>query len=53
MDWVGLLGRVLMSAIFIWRGYNKAAAPTARFPVQVMTGLAYETVPAVAAASPL
>ncbi len=29
MDWVGLLGRVLMSAIFIHGGYGKAAAPTA------------------------
>jgi putative oxidoreductase len=24
MDWVGLLGRLLMSAIFIWGGYEKA-----------------------------
>ena len=30
-----------------------AAAPTARFPVQVRFGLAYDTLPAVAAASPL
>ena len=30
-----------------------AAAPTARFPVQVRFGLANDTVPAVAAASPL
>jgi putative oxidoreductase len=29
MDWVGLLGRVLMSAIFISSGYAKATAPTA------------------------
>jgi putative oxidoreductase len=29
MDWVGLLGRVLMSAIFIWAGYNKAVTPSA------------------------
>jgi putative oxidoreductase len=29
MDWIGLLGRVLMSAIFIWGGYGKATAPTA------------------------
>ncbi len=28
-DWIGLAGRVLMSAIFIWAGYGKAAAPTA------------------------
>jgi len=27
MDWVGLLGRVLMSAIFIHAGYGKAMAP--------------------------
>ena len=30
-----------------------AVAPTARFPVQVRFGLAYETLPAVAVASPL
>ena len=29
MDWVGLLGRVLMSAIFIHGGYGKAMAPSA------------------------
>ena len=29
LDWVGLAGRVLMSAIFIWSGYGKAMAPTA------------------------
>ena len=29
LDWVGLAGRVLMSAIFIWGGYGKAIAPTA------------------------
>jgi putative oxidoreductase len=29
LDWVGLAGRVLMSAIFIWGGYGKAMAPTA------------------------
>jgi putative oxidoreductase len=28
-DWVGLLGRVLMGAIFIWAGYGKAMAPAA------------------------
>jgi putative oxidoreductase len=28
-DWVALLGRLLMGAIFIIGGYNKAAAPTA------------------------
>lgn len=29
MDWVGLLGRLLMSAIFIHGGFTKAMAPTA------------------------
>ncbi len=29
MDWVGLLGRVLMSAIFIHAGYGKAMEPAA------------------------
>jgi putative oxidoreductase len=29
MDWVGLLGRVLMSAIFIQAGIGKAMAPAA------------------------
>ena len=29
LDWVGLAGRVLMSAIFIWAGYGKAMAPAA------------------------
>jgi putative oxidoreductase len=29
MDWVALLGRVLMSAIFIHAGYGKAIAPAA------------------------
>jgi putative oxidoreductase len=29
MDWVGLLGRILMSAIFIWGGYEKAMGSTA------------------------
>jgi putative oxidoreductase len=28
-DWIGLLGRVLMGAIFIWAGYGKAMAPAA------------------------
>ncbi len=27
LDWLGLAGRVLMSAIFIWGGYGKAVAP--------------------------
>lgn len=29
MDWVGLLGRLLMSAIFIHGGFTKAMAPAA------------------------
>jgi putative oxidoreductase len=29
LDWVGLLGRILMSAIFLMSGYAKAMAPTA------------------------
>ena len=29
MDWVGLLGRVLMSAIFLRAGFGKATAPAA------------------------
>jgi putative oxidoreductase len=29
MDWVGLLGRVLMSVVFLHGGYGKAMAPTA------------------------
>ncbi len=29
MDWVALLGRLAMSAIFIHGGFNKAMAPTA------------------------
>jgi len=29
LDWVGLAGRILMSAIFIWAGYGKAMAPRA------------------------
>jgi putative oxidoreductase len=29
MDWIGLLGRVLMSAIFLEAGYGKATAPSA------------------------
>ena len=28
-DWIGLAGRILMSAIFLWAGYGKATAPTA------------------------
>jgi putative oxidoreductase len=39
MDWVGLLGRILMSAIFIWGGYNKAVAPTATMTMMGHYGL--------------
>jgi putative oxidoreductase len=39
MDWVGLLGRVLMSAIFISAGYNKAMAPTATMAMMGHYGL--------------
>ena len=45
-DWVGLLGRVLMSAIFIWAGIGKAMAPamTMAYFAKVglpVTGVAY------------
>ena len=36
MDWVGLLGRVLMSAIFISAGYNKAMAPGATMAMGIV-----------------
>ena len=39
MDWVGLLGRVLMSAIFIHSGYLKALAPTATMGMMGHYGL--------------
>jgi putative oxidoreductase len=39
MDWVGLLGRVLMSAIFIHGGYAKAMAPTATMAMFAHYGL--------------
>src|ERR1700753_1962007 len=39
MDWIGLLGRVLMSAIFIWAGYNKAITPTATMGMMGHYGL--------------
>jgi putative oxidoreductase len=39
MDWVGLLGRVLMSAIFISVGYSKATAPTATMAMMGHYGL--------------
>jgi putative oxidoreductase len=38
-DWVGLLGRVLMSAIFIHGGYLKAVAPTATMATMGHYGL--------------
>jgi putative oxidoreductase len=39
MDWVGLLGRVLMSAIFIHGGYGKAMAPAATMAMFAHLGL--------------
>ncbi|WP_428489028.1 DoxX family protein [Rhodopila sp.] len=39
MDWVGLLGRVLMSAIFIWAGIGKAMAPAATMAYFAKDGL--------------
>jgi putative oxidoreductase len=39
MDWVGLLGRVLMSAIFIQGGILKAAAPAATMAYFAKDGL--------------
>ena len=39
MDWVALLGRVLMSAIFISAGYHKAIAPTATMAMMGHHGL--------------
>jgi putative oxidoreductase len=39
MDWVGLLGRILMSAIFISDGYNKAMVPTATMAMMGHYGL--------------
>jgi putative oxidoreductase len=39
MDWVALLGRVLMSAIFIHTGYGKAIAPTATMAMMGHYGL--------------
>ncbi len=39
MDWVGLLGRILMSAIFIQAGILKALAPAATMGVFVKQGL--------------
>jgi putative oxidoreductase len=39
MDWVGLLGRVLMSAIFIDSGFGKAMAPSATMALFTKLGL--------------
>jgi putative oxidoreductase len=39
MDWVGLLGRVLMSAIFIQAGIMKAMAPAATMAFFAKDGL--------------
>jgi putative oxidoreductase len=38
-DWLGLLGRLLMSAIFIQAGLGKAMAPAATMAMFVRTGL--------------
>ncbi|HEX2940682.1 MAG TPA: DoxX family protein [Rhodopila sp.] len=45
-DWIALVGRVLLSAIFLWAGYGKAMAPSATMAVfghlgLPMPGLAY------------
>jgi putative oxidoreductase len=39
MDWVGLLGRILMSAIFLHSGYGKAIAPAATMAVMAHDGV--------------
>ena len=39
MDWVALLGRVLMSAIFIHSGYEKAISPSATMAMMGHYGL--------------
>jgi putative oxidoreductase len=39
MDWVALLGRVLMSAIFIHSGYGKAISPTATMAMMSHDGV--------------
>jgi putative oxidoreductase len=39
MDWVALLGRVLMSAIFIHSGYGKAMSPSATMAMMGHEGL--------------
>ena len=38
-DWVGLLGRILMSTIFLVAGYGKAMAPTATMAYFAHSGL--------------
>jgi putative oxidoreductase len=39
MDWIGLLGRVLMSAVFLHGGYAKAMAPAATMAMFGRLGL--------------
>ena len=39
MAWVTLLSRILMAAIFIWSGYNKAMAPAATMGYFAKIGL--------------
>jgi putative oxidoreductase len=39
MDWVGLLGRVLMSAIFLQAGYVKAITPAATMAMMARDGV--------------
>ncbi|HEY1412176.1 MAG TPA: DoxX family protein [Rhodopila sp.] len=39
LDWVALLGRILMSAIFIWAGYGKATEPAATMAMMRHYGL--------------
>jgi putative oxidoreductase len=39
MDWVALLGRLIMSAIFLYGGYAKAGAPTATMGYFTKLGL--------------
>lgn len=39
MDWVGLAGRILMAAIFIHGGYQKAMAPAATMAMFAKLGL--------------
>jgi putative oxidoreductase len=39
MDWLALAGRILMSAVFIWAGTNKALAPAATMGYFAKLGL--------------